>query len=656
MGGPRDKSTKRKRYPSRAPDQTTEAQFQPPSSAHLISSPLSTRGAPVDCHSHITVLFDPVTDISTPSATSLNTFIAGSTSRQPGPTETSHCIQNGSEVMSSPTGRTYTCRADLQDALQRSLSLPSRSLPSTSNISTIASATITPISVLSLLPTTNVNSSHYRTPGSLQPAPNTHQPLPPLLPQPPPLSVIPSDNVSTVTTWQEVRIRMLSFPVPDTDPGHQSIPPDPLPSEAPPTPRRLIVDQEAAELDRSPVSRQTSSLHDESRAQLEDYPTRSSTPSILPSPHVLPLTSGNLSFFSGNMSNPKSGEGTPSTTMKNTSTATMKLGRAEEIMRLNGIVFNDLSARNTAHFVALAKRICTAERTSPPRAPLGDTLLREMSETAMVNEQTMMKIWFHQLVHWDRIPNQVFKPTGGAGAGAEDDEVMEEGEEGQLLNPDGPAFQEFKQWRDDGIYSNWDKDFDRNSVPKLNFIDQNELKVLVNALPRVANPKPDVVFGYADKIFTDLQRSMNLLHVRTAKISDGLNWPFATVDAKLDSMRALRLQCMRAGSAIIAALRDLFSEAGVKKPDFEAWIMSVAITTDIAHVHVHWAETAPDSAVRYHMVPVMPFTLGFADAHTSLRKTISNILDWGLLERKPIIDQALESLIKKQVAASKSKK
>ncbi|KAL8644284.1 MAG: hypothetical protein Q9210_007331 [Variospora velana] len=445
----------------------------------------------------------------------------------------------------------------------------------------------------------------------------------------PPHPTALSDQALTVRSWQE------------------SIPLNLLPSEAPLTPRATErSDQDTVELDCSafsdlPFAHQPA----KSGAVLNSYTTLSSTTSTLPITDTLPLTAENLRFFSGNMSPTISEQAASIGTMKSSSTMSMKIGRAVEIFRLNGLLYNDAAAKKAAHFEDLASDVCKTHRHSPARPPRGDALLITMTETAKVNEATMMNIWFHDLVHKDRMPNQAFKHAGSTDA--EDDELMEGSESGPLLNPQAPAFQGFTQWREDGIYANWDKGFVKGSIPALEFIEKNELATLVKALPRVANPKPDVVYGYADKIFTPAQQVVNLLYERFAKISDGINWPFLSFDAKLDSMLAVRLQCMRSGSAIVAALRKLFLEAGVSDPNSDSWIFSVGITTALATIYVHWAETGSDSAVTYHTKPVKSFTLEYKDPHEDLRKAIANILDWGLLTRKPKVDEALDTLAKK---------
>ncbi|KAL8941719.1 MAG: hypothetical protein Q9211_001710 [Gyalolechia sp. 1 TL-2023] len=351
------------------------------------------------------------------------------------------------------------------------------------------------------------------------------------------------------------------------------------------------------------------------------------------------------------MSNPKSGEVTPGTT-KTKSTVSMKISGAIEVFRLNGLLFDDPSANKTAHFVALATKVWKSDRASPDRAPLGDNLLLKMTKYSKVNEPTMMHNWFQKVVIEDRVPNESFQPTGGAVAEDDrDDEVVMEGsEEGPVLNPTASAFEGFKAWCSDGVESNWDKDFERGSVPKLQQIDTKELAVLVKLLPRIANPKPDVIYGFADESFTKERRTINVLYSPIAKISDGVNWPFLTIDAKLDGMRALRLQCMRAGSAVVAALRRFFDQAGFSDPDLDSWVFSIAITSALATIHVHWAETASDGSVTYFTKPVAPFNLEFESAHMELRRAISNILDWGVFERKPKIEKALDMLVVKQVA------
>lgn len=66
---------------------------------------------------------------------------------------------------------------------------------------------------------------------------------------------------------------------------------------------------------------------------------------------------------------------------------------------------------------------------------------------------------------------------------------------------------------------------------------------------------------------------------------------------------------------MVAALRKLFEAAGVSDRNADSWAFSVDITTAIATLHVHWAETGFGDVVTHHTKPVISFALEYGYAH-----------------------------------------
>lgn len=336
-----------------------------------------------------------------------------------------------------------------------------------------------------------------------------------------------------------------------------------------------------------------------------------------------------------------------STTRNTKSSTSVKVGPVRELLRLKNMRFDDDRARGDAAAFVFGESIVNSRRDSPDRPQSDQGLAGLMRKYSQDNEATLMHKWFHPLVKDDRMPNERLAYQEAAVMDRDEDmERFEDAEESrQILDPNGV----WRFFQADGLESSWDKEFHRGSIPKLDHPNKKDLAKLLEVLPRIVNPKPDITYGYDNNFFTDVQRALNLRLISTAKISSAINWPFLNVDAKLSDILAAVNQCNRSGSGVVCSVWRVCDEYDITIPDIDdvSTVFTLAITTGSAYIHVHWAELEHGVRV-YHMKTVAGFALGMEKAHMDLRKAINSILDWGLLRRKPKIDQLLDAILAKE--------
>ena len=318
---------------------------------------------------------------------------------------------------------------------------------------------------------------------------------------------------------------------------------------------------------------------------------------------------------------------TPKTTTNTKTTTTLSkydVHLIKTYFRLNGLFIDDEDAlERHPTIMAKAKAIVGRDRQSVMDDEEWDILRHKIGHYKDFNELTfLVNVWL------ELIPDTRKTRLG--------DESQHRGMIlGDISDIDNPAVWTQRAWDDDFLEVTWSADFTR--VNDLLKPVVPVIQKIINAKPRLKNPRPDLTFGFRQAAFSENQ--LNLALGLGAEMQVGLVHPFFAVEAKnaLGSLAEAELQCCRAGAAMVYVSRGIKAEATAEPENLgadQSFMFTLAMMPSYAIIYVHWAEVKADGRVTYHQNTVDSFNLKKKQDASSLRQAIYNLLDWGLFERK----------------------
>ncbi|KAL8920543.1 MAG: hypothetical protein Q9208_006165 [Pyrenodesmia sp. 3 TL-2023] len=375
---------------------------------------------------------------------------------------------------------------------------------------------------------------------------------------------------------------------------------------------------------------------------LEEAFSAPSTPSSI-NP-VLPLTTQNLERFTK-----ASGELASMATPKKSSDRTSKLSKhiedVRQILRLNNMLVEaDGVLEAYPQIMAIAEQLLEAPRHSPPPTKKQmSSMQKTRKKYATRNETTFTKKFFgvfHSITREVKVHRD---------------------------NLQVPIGWEARDWEDDGLDENDGKLMRDGSVPKIVTSNESQ-KLILNDLPNISNPKPDILYGYDLESFTAEEDLINARFKDIASVSEGIAYPFFDIEAKThgDPEEAVNVACT-GGAALVQAHRHLEALAASTGPkakgpasdrphaDISTIAYSMVISPRIASIYVHWAEVKGKQVV-YHMHCAGSYGIERDKNLKECRTAVNNILDWGLSERRTAINGLLQTLYEHYKDTSKGVK
>ncbi|KAL8884140.1 MAG: hypothetical protein Q9215_007747 [Flavoplaca cf. flavocitrina] len=357
-----------------------------------------------------------------------------------------------------------------------------------------------------------------------------------------------------------------------------------------------------------------------------------STPSS--SNPVLPLTTQNLHRFSQESEHEPVAMGTPhkssiSTGKLSTSKLASHIEDVRQILKLNGMpVQADGVLETYPQIMTIAQQLLEKDRHSPP--PTKEQLAQiehTRKKYASRNETTFVQKFFG-------VFNTVKREVSV-----------------QRDNLNLPAEWESRDWEQDGLDENDDKLLRDGSVPIIVPTGEAQ-KLILSDLPRISNPKPDILYGYDLASFTEDEALINAKYKNIASISEGIAHPFFDVEVKTggDFEEAVGVACT-GGAAMVQAHRRLQAlvvstdskTKGSTYVDTSTMAYSMVLMPFIACIYVHWAEDKGERVV-YHMHLAGSYAINIEKYMKECRAAVGNILDWGLGERRRAIDGLLQTI------------
>ncbi len=296
---------------------------------------------------------------------------------------------------------------------------------------------------------------------------------------------------------------------------------------------------------------------------------------------------------------------------------TKTLEFANKILESNNFWIRDEKAKERyPEVVDIASQLVWRKRHSDMDEGSQRMALEERNDNAFTNEETFVKeMWNH--MHKDQRDKRI--------DGLDDSDIV-----------DKDWTTEF--WHKSHLGASWKRDFRLDSVPRLETNDALYFDLL-SSLPRVSTPRPDLAYGIKDRVFTQREKAVKLLHLRFVEVSRGIAFPFFAAEFKGagGNMAEAEVQACRTGGAMVIALRELqkipgreWKQAGA---DTSTFTFTLAMSTSQVQLHVHWAEIVPGNQPIYHMHLLHDYSLNRASNYRDIRRVLNNILDWGLKDR-----------------------
>lgn len=180
------------------------------------------------------------------------------------------------------------------------------------------------------------------------------------------------------------------------------------------------------------------------------------------------------------------------------------------------------------------------------------------------------------------------------------------------------------------------------------------LPVDPNASLPVSQPRPDLLYGYPDSVFTYTQMVvLRWIHPQIRRYTrpcSGIELPFLAAEfmasvGMLGNLWSATNECAGTSAASLQALDALnvaLDEAGCGAP-VDNFFYSFAIDNDLAQLFVAWKDSTSEG-VQVCMQRIESFLLSDPEHFVRLRRRVLGILEWGKGERLAAIHRALDSL------------
>ena len=189
--------------------------------------------------------------------------------------------------------------------------------------------------------------------------------------------------------------------------------------------------------------------------------------------------------------------------------------------------------------------------------------------------------------------------------------------------------------------------FDRNGLPHTHGFN----------LTPIAAPKPDLQFGFPHTEFAASQIGVMNNHRISpyAKPSTATYWPFFVVELKAASRGGTHFigenQAAGAGAHCVKSVDTLFEHTHrerSKEKAFDSMMFSCVADAQHGTLWVHWRGIEVGKQPRYNSAELRDFVWKHDSAEIlNFRRTVRNIIDYGVDTRLPEIKEALDTLVQR---------
>ncbi len=294
-------------------------------------------------------------------------------------------------------------------------------------------------------------------------------------------------------------------------------------------------------------------------------------------------------------------------------------------LRHHNHYINDNQARqNHSEMLEDAMEVIDGKRGSAMGDEEQEMIINTIDQAAFVNEDTFIDLLWWKLLGNTRMVPKVEIPRGSL-------------EDGQWMS---------RYWCRDHLRHNRNRLFRQSCLPLLR-TDDEFIKELIESLPKLNEPKPDLVYGLEYLAFTEVEQEVNDRYPMFTNLSPGAYHPFLIVEFKTPdgNIEDAINQASRSASAVIHGLRGLDEQTPRKSikrgVDTRTWLFSLALDTKFAALFVNWALLRADGATIYHMHRLASYRLDEGGDVAELKTHLDNVMDWGVSERKEKIQEMM---------------
>ena len=336
----------------------------------------------------------------------------------------------------------------------------------------------------------------------------------------------------------------------------------------------------------------------------------------------------------------------------------MSVSAIRNLLERNGLLINDPDAAvRGAAVIKKAKDIIDQKRHSIMEDDEAEDVKETMEYYSTVNEKTMLVNLWQLLVNKSRFVKKVRDDGTQEMLTAEEEEAATRWIE--------------KAWRKDShLVGKYDADFRADTIPEISKSGDPVLDTLLEQVPRVDKPKPDIAMGFDKKAFS--RPVLEILEQYAPSVTSSQFVTFFATEAKgPDGTVGMAMtQCCRVGSAMSKQSLDFWKATDefleverpahattYPKPNKKSMSFTLALTPDLAKMNVHWAEETGPTAQTWHQAELRTYRMDMLDDIRQLRLNLDNILDWGCGSRlKKITEQAERVAAKRATMNSPQKK
>ena len=230
-----------------------------------------------------------------------------------------------------------------------------------------------------------------------------------------------------------------------------------------------------------------------------------------------------------------------------------------------------------------------------------------------------------------------------------------------------------RAWQKDHLRVRYNVDFLSACIPKIRTGDKHHDQ-LIDEIPRVENPRPDVAFGIYQNAFSLHQQEI-LNNNRNDLAGPRCYGIFMVIEAKCmnQSIEEAENQCIRSGCAMVSTRRLLNRAATLPhkgtpasgsataieypRPDMESFGFAIAVGSSHAHMFVSWAlEKDSKDSVEWHMHFLRVYSFRKPEDLNQLHHDMNNIQDWGLGIQKDTLLQHCETIRSLGIVQPKARK
>ena len=296
-----------------------------------------------------------------------------------------------------------------------------------------------------------------------------------------------------------------------------------------------------------------------------------------------------------------------------------------EVFRINRLFKHDQKSRIPKDLQEAIKNIVDGRRGSAMKPEEAEEIVEDRPTLQHVNEATFVDML------WKSLIRQIRKVKN----------------EGINLNENIRDEYYDRAWKKSHLSYRIDQPFHKGTLPAFDYNDQAFLKKLYKLVPKIKDPKPDLVYGLTALAFTDLEREINMANRVFTSLDDGLFYVFFLVEFKGSngSIAVAETQACRAGTSAINSMRNLKlrfnAEAKKLGDDPLDFAFSLCPHPETTSLWVHWSETGENDEVSFHMARWRSYIMSEAEHLVQLRHDIDNVLDWGTTDRLTAIKRLL---------------